>query len=286
MAPRFSVTVSTNASIRAAIAAIGDATPGRLDQVTARDLGSISWAPGSPTPRSLKSPTAFASKKGQDGHRAVDGTPGPGPEQEAAARQDAVGSSAKAVPRSVFTDSPAVLLQAEGQHRDQAVVEQVFAEPSPAGRWLICRPGSSPRTQRGWRLRPWRTISSAPPALWPARRSQRPGPRPSAGTSLPSRPVTARHGRGHITPHLPEGWHREPGMAEPPRPGLRAARRSGLTGPRPGQHPDGLCGHPLTWRPSQTPDKPRNSASGEGTHAPIHLAQLLGQESDQKRLCR
>ena len=45
---------------------------------------------------------------------------------------------------AVFHDSPVELVQAEAQHRDHAIVEQVFAD-GPTGRWRTCHPGSSPR---------------------------------------------------------------------------------------------------------------------------------------------
>ena len=77
---------------------------------------------------------------------------------------------------------------------------------------------------------------------------------------------TARHGRGHITLHLPEGWHREQRMAEPLRRRLRAARRSGLTSPEPVTHRHGRNGHPNPAPEPGTPDKPQNRQRQE-THA-------------------
>jgi hypothetical protein len=62
----------------------------------------------------------------------------------------------------VFTDSPFETIQAEAQHRDHAVVEQIFADltsgplahlppgHSPANAAsLTCRPGIPPRTPPG-----------------------------------------------------------------------------------------------------------------------------------------
>jgi len=40
--------------------------------------------------------------------------------------------------------------------------------------------------------------------VWPARRTGRTGQR-----DLHAVARTARHGRGHVTLHLPEGWYRE-----------------------------------------------------------------------------
>ena len=109
---------------------------------------------------------------------------------------------------AVFTDSPFLMLQAEEQHRGHAQAEQVFADwtdgplahlPSgsfPANAaWLAiaaiscnllraagCLAGLACATARGATLR--RDL-----------------------IDVAAR--TARHGRGRLTLHLPEGWHRE-----------------------------------------------------------------------------
>ena len=87
-------------------------------------------------------------------------------------------------------------------------MEQVFADVT-SGRSLTCPPGSSPRTRPGWRSRPWRTTWSAPAGAL----ASLPFAKARAATirrdliAVAAR--TARHGRGHLTLHLPEGWHRE-----------------------------------------------------------------------------
>jgi hypothetical protein len=109
---------------------------------------------------------------------------------------------------AVFTDSPFILAQAEAQHRGHALCEQVFADlfdgplahlPSgsfPANAaWLACAAISHNL------LRAAGTLAS--PALGRAR-----------GATLRRDLIavaarTARHGRGHITLHLPRDWHRE-----------------------------------------------------------------------------
>jgi hypothetical protein len=109
---------------------------------------------------------------------------------------------------AVFTDSPVELVQAEEQHRDHAVVEQVFADwtdgplahlPSgffPANAaWLACAAIAHNL------LRAAGSLASL--AYGKAR-----------GATIRRDLIdvaarTARHGRGHITLHLPEGWHRE-----------------------------------------------------------------------------
>ena len=121
---RFSVTVPMNASIRAAVAGIpGDAwTPIRYpraiwdDQLDAwisdAEVAEVEY-------------TAFASKKGKAVtarlivRRVRDLS-------KAAAGQDELFPVWRY--HAVFTDSPFELIQAEAQHRDHAVVEQVFAD--------------------------------------------------------------------------------------------------------------------------------------------------------------
>ena len=75
----------------------------------------------------------------------------------------------------------------------------------------------------------------------------------------------ARHGRGHITLHLPESWHREREWLQPVGRGLRPARHRGLTSPEPVRSPDGPRGHPEPPTPGPGPvDKPQNkSAAGK-----------------------
>jgi hypothetical protein len=109
---------------------------------------------------------------------------------------------------AVFTDSPFEMIQAEAQHRDHAIVEQVFADWSdgplahlPSGHfpanaaWLTCAAISCNLTRAAGTL--------AGPLHARAR-----------GATLRSQLISvaariARHGRGHLTLHLPEGWHRE-----------------------------------------------------------------------------
>jgi hypothetical protein len=111
---------------------------------------------------------------------------------------------------AVFTDSPFEMVQAEAQHRDHAIVEQVFADLSdgplahlPSGHfpanaaWLTCAAISHNLTRAA-------AVLAGPPH---AR---------ARGATIRSQLIAvaariARHGRGHITLHLPEGWHHEHG---------------------------------------------------------------------------
>ena len=259
---RFSVTVPVDRKIRAAIAAIPEDawTPITLP---ARHLGRrartgwISDAEVAEVPY-----TAFASKKGQAitarliVRRVRDlNTQAP--------------RAGRAVPvwryHAVFTDSPFELVQAEAQHRDHAIVEQVFADLSggplahlPSGRfpanaaWLTCAAiGAQPAPRR-------RGAGVA---------CLRQGPGATIRRDLIGVAARiARHGRGHLTLHLPEGWHREhewmnlfdaacgPPAARPdqPRPGHRI-----LTAAR---------GHPDPDPRARNPDKPQKGQRQE-SHA-------------------
>jgi Transposase DDE domain group 1 len=109
---------------------------------------------------------------------------------------------------AVFTDSPFVLLQAEEHHRDHAVAEQVFADwnggplahlPSglfPANAAWLCLAAIAHNLLRA---------AGALASLAYAK---------ARGATLRRDLIevaarVARHGRGQITLHLPEGWHRE-----------------------------------------------------------------------------
>ena len=133
---RFSVTVPANASIRAAIAAIpGDAwTPIRYPRAIWDDqLGA--WVSDAEVAETQY--TAFASKKGQAVtarlivHRVRDLN------KQAGAGQDELFPVWRY--HAVLTDSPFEMIQAEGQHRDHAVVEQVFADVTsgPPGSYAV-----------------------------------------------------------------------------------------------------------------------------------------------------
>jgi hypothetical protein len=109
---------------------------------------------------------------------------------------------------AVFTDSPVETLQAEQQHRGHAIIEQVFADQAdgplahlPSGSfpasaaWLACAAIAHNLLR----------AAGALASLAYAR---------ARGATLRRDLIdvaarTARHGRGHITLHLPDGWHRE-----------------------------------------------------------------------------
>jgi Transposase DDE domain group 1 len=201
---RFSVTVNMNAKVTAAIAAIPDQawTPIRYPRAVWDDqLGC--WVSDAQVAETGY--TAFTSaKKGQ----------------QVTARlivrrvrdQNKPAGQVELFPawryHAVFTDSPVELVQAEAQHRDHAIVEQVFADwtdgplahlPSgffPANAaWLACAAIAHNL------LRAAGSLASL--AYGKAR-----------GATIRRDLIdvaarTARHGHGHITLHLPEAWHRE-----------------------------------------------------------------------------
>jgi hypothetical protein len=108
----------------------------------------------------------------------------------------------------VFTDSPFELVQAEGQHRGHVVVEQVFADVTsgplahmPSGVFAANAAWLSIAAMAHNLLRAAGALASLPFAKARAATIRR--------DLIAVAARTARHGRGHITLHLPEGWHRE-----------------------------------------------------------------------------
>ena len=108
----------------------------------------------------------------------------------------------------MFTDSPFILLQAEEQHRDHAQVEQVLADWTD-GPLAHLPSGSFPANAA------WLALAAISHNLLRAAGSLASLAYGKARGATIRRDLidvaarTARHGRGHITLHLPEGWHRE-----------------------------------------------------------------------------
>jgi hypothetical protein len=109
---------------------------------------------------------------------------------------------------AVFTDSLFEMIQAEGQHRDHAVVEQVFADVTSGP--LAHMPSGAFAANAAWLaiaamahnlVRAAGALASLPYAKARAATIRR--------DLIAVAARTARHGRGHLTLHLPEGWHRE-----------------------------------------------------------------------------
>ena len=108
----------------------------------------------------------------------------------------------------MFTDSPFELVQAEGQHRDHAIVEQVFADVTSGP--LAHMPSGVFAANAAWL-----SIAAMAHNLVRAAGALACLPFAKARAATIRRDLiavaarTARHGRGHLTLHLPEGWHRE-----------------------------------------------------------------------------
>jgi hypothetical protein len=202
---RFSVTVPMNSSVRAAIAAIGEDawTPVRYPHAVWDDqLGCwISDAEVAETGY-----TAFASKKGQAVSARLIVRRVRDLNRKAGTGQDELFPVWRY--HAVFTDSPFELVQAEGQHRDHAIVEQLFADVTsgplahmPSGVFAANAAWLSIAAMAHNLVRAAGALASLPFAKARAATIRR--------DLIAVAARTARHGRGHITLHLPDGWHRE-----------------------------------------------------------------------------
>jgi hypothetical protein len=194
-----------NASIRAAIAAIpGDAwTPIRYPRAIWDDQRDA-WISDAEVAEVRY--TAFASKKGQAVTARLIVRRVRDLNKQAGAGQDELFPAWRY--HAVFTDSPFELIQAEGQHRDHAIVEQVFADVTsgplahmPSGVFAANAAWLSIAAMAHNLLRAAGALASLPFAKARAATIRR--------DLIAVAARTARHGRGHLTLHLPEGWHRE-----------------------------------------------------------------------------
>jgi Transposase DDE domain group 1 len=107
---------------------------------------------------------------------------------------------------AVFTDSPFAMIQAEEHHRDHAIIEQVFADWNDGP--LAHLPSGSFPANAAWLacaaitcnlLRAAGTLAGLTYARARGATVRR--------DLIAVAARTARHGRSHITVHLPEGWH-------------------------------------------------------------------------------
>ena len=201
---RFSVTVNMDTKIAAAIAAIPEQAWTAVEYPRAIwDDQLRCWVSDAQVAETGY--TAFTSKKGQAiaarliVRRVRD-------LNKQAAGQDELFPAWRY--HAVFTDSPFELVQAEAQHRDHAVVEQVFADWTD-GPLAHLPSGSFPANAA------WLTCAAIAHNLLRAAGALASLAYGKARGATIRRDLidvaarTARHGRGHITLHLPEGWHRE-----------------------------------------------------------------------------
>jgi hypothetical protein len=202
---RFSVTVSMDPKISAAIAAIPEAawTGIRYPRAVWDDQLRcwVSDAQVAEVPY-----TAFTSKKGQAITARLIVRRVRDLNKQAPAGQDELFPAWRC--HAVFTDSPVQMIQAESQHRDHAIVEQVFADWTD-GPLAHLPSGSFPANAA------WLTCAAITHNLLRAAGSLASLAYGRARGATIRRDLidvaarTARHGRGHITLHLPEAWHRE-----------------------------------------------------------------------------
>jgi len=203
---RFSVTVPVTARVRAAIAAIGEDAwqPVRYPQAVWDDQAGC-WISDAEVAET--SYEAFTSKK-----KSLRVTARLIVRRVRARNPKAAPGQGELFPawryHAVFTDSPYELVQAEEQHRGHAVIEQVFADLNDGP--LAHLPSGNFNANAAWLvmaamafnlLRACGALASR--ALAKARNAT-----VRAGlVAVAAR--AARHGRGRVTLHLPEGWHRE-----------------------------------------------------------------------------
>ena len=201
----FSVTVAMNPHVRAAITAIPeDAWTGIQYPRAIWDDQLQRWVSDAEVAETEY--TAFTSKKGKAITARLIVRRVKDLNRKAAAGQDGLFDVWRH--HAVFTDSPFVMLQAEAQHRDHAVIEQVFADWA-SGPLAHLPSGSFPANAA------WLTLAAIAGNLLRAAGAL------ASLTYAKARGATirrdlidvaariTRHGRGHITLHLPEGWHRE-----------------------------------------------------------------------------
>ena len=181
---RFSVTVNMDPEVAAAIAAISEQawTAIRYPRAIWDDQLRC-WVSDAQVAETRY--TAFTSKKGQQitarliVRRVRD-------LNKQAAGQDELFPAWRY--HAVFTDSPFELVQAEEQHRDHAIIEQVFADWTD-GPLAHLPSGLFPPTRPGWPAPPSRITCCAPPGPWPAWPTARPAAPLSAATSSTSPPA-------------------------------------------------------------------------------------------------
>jgi hypothetical protein len=201
---RFSVTARLDNAVRAAITAIPEDawTPIRYPQAIWDDqLGC--WASDAEVAEIPY--TAFASKKGH----AVTARP---VVRRVRDQNREVQGQGELFPvwrwHPVFTDSPFALLQAEEQHRDHAVVEQLLADLTSGP--LAHMPSGKFAANAAWLA----LAGIAHNLLRAAGCLTSPRHAKARGITIRAELIDvaarlARHGRGHLTLHLPLGWHRE-----------------------------------------------------------------------------
>ena len=201
----FSVTARTDPKIRAAIAAIPDDAwiPIRYPRAIWDDqLGR--WVSDAQVAEVQY--TAFASRKGQAITARLIVRRIRDLNRDAARGQGELFTAWRY--HAVFTDSPFTMLQAEEQHRGHAQAEQVFADWTD-GPLAHLPSGAFPANAA------WLALAAISCNLLRAAGALASLAYAKARGATVRRDLinvaarTARHGRGHLTVHLPEGWYRQ-----------------------------------------------------------------------------
>ena len=201
----FSVTVQMNPHVRAAIAAVSEDAWRPIQYPRAIwDDQLRCWVSDAEVAETKY--TAFTSKKGQAITARLIVRRVKDLNRQAAQGQDELFCVWRY--HAIFTDSPFVTLQAEEHHRDHAQVEQVLADWTD-GPLAHLPSGSFPANAA------WLTLAAISHNLLRAAGSLASLACAKARGATLRRDLidvaarTARHGRGRITLHLPEEWHRE-----------------------------------------------------------------------------
>ena len=201
----FSVTVRIDPKVRAAIAAIGEDAWIPIEYPRAVwDDQLRRWV--SDAQVAEVEYTAFTSRKGQAITARLIVRRVKDLNTKAAAGQGELFTAWRY--HAVFTDSPFTMLQAEEHHRGHAQAEQVFADWNE-GPLAHLPSGSFPANAA------WLALAAISCNLLRAAGSLASLAYAKARGATLRRDLidvaarTARHGRGHITLHLPDGWHRE-----------------------------------------------------------------------------
>jgi hypothetical protein len=202
----FSVTVPMNSSVRAAIAAVpeGAWTAIKYPQAIWDDQLSC-WASDAEVAETRYA--AFTSKKKSEQvtARLIVRRVRARNEKEAQGQDELFPAWRY---HAVFTDSPFELVQAEGQHRDHAIVEQVIADLGAGP--LAHLPSGVFNANAAWLVLAAITHNLLRAAGTRASRRYAKARTATIRRELITMPArTARHGRGHLTLHLPEGHHRQ-----------------------------------------------------------------------------
>jgi DDE family transposase len=201
----FSVTVRMDPKVRAAIAGIGekDWTPIRYPRAIWDDQLRC-WI--SDAQVAEVEYTAFTSKKGQAITARLIVRRVKDLNRKAAGGQGELFTAWRY--HAVFTDSPFTLVQAEEHHRGHAQAEQVFADWTDGP--LAHLPSGSFPANAAWLALAALSCNLLRAAGCLASLAYSKARGATLRRDLISVAArTARHGRGHLTLRLPEGWHRE-----------------------------------------------------------------------------